>query len=98
MLRMTVLDNAESVTFQLEGTLADCWVGEVERCRQHTMARRRRPGVRFDPTGVTDIDAAVKANLAAMLFKEAELVAADCLTKAVVAEISKAPISDGGRP
>ena len=98
MLRMTVLDNGESVTFQLEGTLADCWVGEVERCRQRTMARRRWPVVRFDLTGVTYIDAAGKAYLAAMHRQGAEFVAADCLTKAVVAEISKAPISDGGRP
>jgi ABC-type transporter Mla MlaB component len=98
MLRMTVLDNAESVTFQLEGTLADCWVGEVERCRQRTMALRRWPVVRFDLTGVTYIDAAGKAYLAAMHRQGAKFVAADCLTKAVVAEISKAPTSNGGRP
>jgi hypothetical protein len=98
MLRITVLDDTESVTFQLEGTLADCWVREVERCRQRMLAHRRWPVVCFDLTGVTFIDAAGKAYLAAMHRQGARFVAADCLTKAVVAEISKAPISDGGRP
>ncbi|MBV8430073.1 MAG: hypothetical protein JO244_02850, partial [Solirubrobacterales bacterium] len=55
MLRITVLDNTECVTFQLEGRLAGCWVCEVEKCRQHTLAGRPRPAIRFDLTGVTFI-------------------------------------------
>ena len=54
--------------------------------------------VRFDLAGVTCIDAAGKAYLAAMHRQGAEFVAADCLTKAIVAEITKAPIPTGGRP
>jgi hypothetical protein len=54
--------------------------------------------VRFDLTGVTFVDAAGKAYLAAIHRLGAEFVAADCLTKAVVVEITKAPIPDrGGR-
>ena len=98
MLRITVHDNPESVTFQLEGRLAGAWVREVEECRQRTLAGRRRPVVRFDLTGVTFIDAAGKAFLAAMHRQGAEFVAADCLTKAVVAEITKAPLPDCGPP
>jgi hypothetical protein len=45
---------------------------------------------------VTSIDAAGKEFLAAMHAQGAELVAADCLTKAVVAEITNAPIPDCG--
>jgi ABC-type transporter Mla MlaB component len=98
MLRITVHDNLESLAFQLEGRLAGPWVGEVEVCRQRTLAGRRRPAVRFDLAGVTFIDAAGKAYLAAMHRLGAEFVAADCLTKALVAEITKVPLPDGGRP
>ncbi|HZY88268.1 MAG TPA: hypothetical protein VFE78_25755 [Gemmataceae bacterium] len=98
MLRITVHDNLESLAFQLEGRLAGPWVGEVEACRQRTLAGRRRPAVRFDLAGVTFIDAAGKAYLAAMHRLGAEFVAADCLTKALVAEITKVPLPDGGRP
>ena len=98
MLRITVHDNQESLTFRLEGRLAVAWVREVEECRQRTVAGRRRPVVRFDLTGVTFIDAAGKAYLAAMHRQGAEFVAADCLTKAIVAEITKAPMPDCGRP
>jgi ABC-type transporter Mla MlaB component len=92
MLRITIHDNLESLTFQLEGRLAGAWVRLVEECRQRTLAGRRGKAVRFDLTGVTFIDAAGKAYLAAMHRLGAEFVAADCLTNAVVAEISKAPI------
>ncbi len=98
MLRITVHDNSESLTFQLEGRLAGLWVREAEACRQRTLAGRRRPAVRFDLAGVTFIDAAGKAYLAAMHCLGAEFVAADCLTKAIVAEITKASIPDCGRP
>src|ERR1700694_2705866 len=98
MLRITIHDNMESVTFQLEGRLAGAWVGEVEECRQGMLAGRRRPSVRFDLAGVTFIDAAGKAYLASMHRLGAEFVAADCLTKAIMAEITKAPMPDCGRP
>jgi ABC-type transporter Mla MlaB component len=98
MLRITVHDNPESLTFQLEGRLSGPWLVELEQCRQRTLVGQRHPVVRFDLVGVTSIDAAGKAYLAAMHRLGAELVAADCLTKAVVAEITKAPIPDWGRP
>ena len=48
--------------------------------------------LRVDLTGVTFIDEAGKACLAAMYRQGAELVASDCLTRDVVAEICQ------GRP
>src|SRR5437868_9743475 len=96
MLRITVHDNPESVTFQLEGRLAGAWVREVEECRQRMLADHRRPSVRFDLAGVTFIDDAGKAYLAAMHCQGAEIVAADCLTKAIVAEITQAPVPTAG--
>jgi ABC-type transporter Mla MlaB component len=98
MLRITIHDNLEPLTLQLEGKLAGAWVREVEECRQRTLARRRGRGVRFDLTGVTFIDAAGKTYLADMHRLGAEFVAADCLTKAIVADIAKAPLPDCGRP
>jgi hypothetical protein len=47
---------------------------------------------------VTSIDAAGRACLAALHQQGAELVATDCLMKAVVAEITKAPLPDGEDP
>jgi len=98
MLRITVHKNLESLTFQLEGKLAGPWVRELEECWRSTLASQRKPVLRFDLTGVTFIDAAGKAYLADMHRQGAELVAVDCLTKAIVAEIAKAPIPDFGRP
>jgi ABC-type transporter Mla MlaB component len=96
MLRITVHDNPKSLAFQLEGRLAGASVREVEKCRQRTLAGRRWPVVRFDLTGVTFIDAAGKAYLADMHRLGAEFVAADCLTKAIVAEITKASMPTAG--
>jgi hypothetical protein len=98
MLRITVHDNAESLTFQLEGRLAGPWVREAEECRQRTLAVRRRPAFRFDLAGLTFIDDAGKAYLAAMHRLGAEFVAPDCLTKAVVAEITKAALRPPASP
>ena len=54
--------------------------------------------VRIDLTGVTFIDAAGRACLAAMHRQGAEFIAPDCLTKATVAEITQTPGPDRGRP
>jgi ABC-type transporter Mla MlaB component len=94
MLRITVHDNLESLTFQLEGRLAGSWVRVVEECRQRTLVDRGATAVRFDLAGVTFIDDTGKAYLATMHRLGAEFVAADCLTNAIVAEITKAPIPD----
>jgi anti-anti-sigma regulatory factor len=97
MLRITVHENPESLTFQLEGKLAGPWVRELEECWRCTLAGPR-PAVCFDLTGVTFIDAAGKAFLAGMHRQKANFIAADCLTRAIVAEITKAPIPDCGGP
>ena len=61
----------------------------VEECWQSTLAHQRKPILRVDLTGVTFIDDAGKACLAAMHRQGAELVAADCLTRDIVAEIRR---------
>ena len=87
MLRITVHENQESLTLQLEGRLAGPWLRELEECWQSTLAQNRKPILRVDLTGVTFIDDAGKVCLAAMHRQGAELVASDCLTKDIVAEI-----------
>jgi hypothetical protein len=108
MLRITIHDKLEALTFQLEGRLAGPWVRVLEECWQSTLASHRRPMLpigspiylrrRVDLTGVTSIDAAGKACLAALHRQGAEFVAADCLTKAVVAEITRSPVPDPETP
>ena len=94
MLRITVHEHPRALTFQLEGSLAGPWLGVLEECWQGTLARGRKPILRVDLTGVTFIDPAGKACLAALHRQGAEFVAADCLTKAVVAEITQEPHPD----
>jgi anti-anti-sigma regulatory factor len=98
MLRITVHDRPQALTFQLEGRLAGPWLRELEECWKSTLAQQRKPILRVDLTGVTFIDDAGKACLAAMYHQGAELVAADCLTKAIVAEISQASLPEGSKP
>jgi hypothetical protein len=98
MLRITVHDNPRALTFQLEGRLAGPWLRELEACWHSALACRRRAILRVDLTGVTFIDAEGKACLAALHRQGAEFVAADCLTKAVVAEITQGPLPEGACP
>ena len=97
MLRITVHDDPQTLTFQLEGRLTGPGLRELEGCWQGTLARQRKPIVRVDLTGVTSIDAAGQAVLAAMHRQGAEFVAADCLTRAVVAEITGTAPAEGPR-
>ena len=98
MLRITIHDAPPTLTFRLEGRLAGPWVGELEECWRGALASRREPILRVDLTEVTSIDAAGQACLAALHRQGAEFLAADCLMKAVVAEITRTPVSDCGPP
>ena len=91
MLRITVHDSPKALTLQLEGKLAGAWVRVLEECWESALARQPKPMIRVDLTGMTSIDAAGRTCLAALHHQGAELVAADCLTKAVVTEITPGP-------
>ncbi len=92
MLRITLRKNRDALTFQLEGRLAAPWLRELEECWQRALVCRRRRIFRVDLTEVTFIDAAGKAFLATMHRQGAELVAADCVTKEIVAEIRQGSV------
>jgi hypothetical protein len=98
MLRITVHDKPGALTFQLEGRLAGPWVRVLQECWQSVLARPRQAILRVDLTGVTSLDAAGQACLEAMHRQGAEFVAADCLMKAVVAEITRVPLPDPVTP
>jgi ABC-type transporter Mla MlaB component len=98
MLRITVHDKPGDLTFQLEGRLAGPWVRVLEECWQSGLARQRQPTLRVDLTGVISIDASGRACLAALHRQGAEFIAADCLTNAVVAEITQTSLADRERP
>jgi anti-anti-sigma regulatory factor len=87
MLRITTDDQARVLTFRLEGRLEGPWVGELQQCWLSMVDAATRRAVSIDLTGVTYIDAAGKAQLAHMHGHGAQLIADDCMTKAVVEEI-----------
>jgi hypothetical protein len=98
MLRITVHDKPGALTFQLEGRLAGPWVRVLQECWQSALASRRQPMLRVDLTEVTYIDAAGRACLAVLHGRGAEFIATDCLTRAVVSEITRALLSDPETP
>jgi hypothetical protein len=87
MLRITIHNQPTCLTVQLEGKLAGPWVGELAACWQRTVAEEGKPVDRVDLAALTSLDAAGKELLAGIHARGAELVAADCLMKAAVAEI-----------
>jgi hypothetical protein len=96
MLRISIRDDPDSLTFQLEGTLVGLWVREAEACWQHTVAGPHRHDLRLDLRGVTAIDAAGKAFLAAAHAQGAKIVASGCLIRALVAQLCRTPGHDCG--
>ena len=61
---------------------------ELRACWQALQAERSTNSLRIDLHGVTFIDAAGKALLRALHEQGAELSATECMTRAIVAEIT----------
>jgi ABC-type transporter Mla MlaB component len=92
MLRITIHNDPESITVQLEGGLAGRWVQELQDCWQRTLSANPKQSVRFDLTEVTFVDASGKEFLTARYHEGHEFVAAGCLMKSLVAEIIGLPM------
>ena len=92
MLRITTQDNPPVLTFQLEGRLTGPWVRVLKECWERAVVGRAGPVLRVDLTGVTSVDVAGEALLKSLHSQGANLIAADCLTKAIVAEITQESI------
>ena len=95
MLRITVTTIATRSRYSSKGS----WRGPGWRCWRNvgrTPWGGQCKSIRcVDLTGVTFIDDAGKACLAAMFRQGASFVAADCMTKSILAEITRSPLSDG---
>ena len=98
MLRITTHCAPRTLTFRLEGRLAGPFVRVLEECWRGALAGQREPILRVDLTGLISIDAAGRTCLEALHRQGSEFVAADCLMKAVVAEITGAPVPDPETP
>jgi hypothetical protein len=94
MLRITIHHSTSHVAFQLEGRLVGVWVKELEACWQATPTCQPESAPLVDLTGLTAIDAEGKACLAVLHRQGAKFVASDCLTKAIVAEITQGGFSN----
>jgi anti-anti-sigma regulatory factor len=90
MLRITVHDEPELRTFQVEGTLAEPLVQELERCWESTCPVEPGRAMQIDLTGVTYVDESGKKLLAALHAQGAKFVCAGCRMRAIVAEIANA--------
>ena len=88
MLRITVSDGPRLLTFTLEGRLEGPWVAELENCWQCNLDNANQAAFRVDLGGVTFVDEAGKTVLARMHERGAVLVGGDCLTNAIVEEIT----------
>lgn len=88
MLRITTAEDPSATVLRLEGKLAGPWVKELEECWRSGAAPEGQRGLRIDLREVTFIDAAGKDLLTRLHRDGAELVAADCMTKAIIETIT----------
>ena len=89
MLRITTYTQPGHLTFQLEGRLVGPWVLEMVNCWSRVATGRRLPEIRVDLSAVTNLDTAGRELLRDLHTNGAELIAAACWMKAVVAEITQ---------
>lgn len=90
MLRITIHEAPAAVTLQLEGRLVGPWVLEAHQCWQRTRGHAPGSMFRVDLTAVTAIDAAGRRFLTEAHHQGANLIAAGCLIRAIVAEVTGA--------
>ena len=86
MLRVTTMDEDQTITLKLEGKLIGPWVEEVTRVWTHTTVTPRSAYI-VDLRSVTFIDKLGRALLADMSRRGARFVASDCLTRTIIEEI-----------
>jgi hypothetical protein len=87
MLRISVRQEADAWTLQLEGKLIGPWVHEARTCWEQVRSSQRRSTFKLDLAGVTMIDNAGRSFLSLAHAHGAELVASGCLMRAIVAQV-----------
>jgi anti-anti-sigma regulatory factor len=94
MLKVTTLNQNQTLTLKLEGKLAGPWVQEVSRVWFDT-ARSPEKGCVVDLRSVTFVDRLGQALLAKMSRQGAKFIAEDCLTRNIVEEIKNSNLESG---
>ncbi len=98
MLRITLHDSPDSLSFQLEGRLVGLWVTELEQCWNTAASIRDDRKAIIDLKDVTFIDDAGKHLLAKLRDDRATFIARDAMTKAIVAEVESGHRMNPERP
>ena len=99
MLRITLTRDRAGTALRLEGRLVGPWVDELGACWKSLLAEPNAAGtLRIDLHGVTFIDDSGKALLRALHEQGAELSATECMTRAIVDEITGCTARDHDAP
>jgi anti-anti-sigma regulatory factor len=95
---ITEQQNANTLTFKLEGTLAGDWAIEFERCWRNVAGPSKPSQIVVDLAGVTFVDDIGKELLGLMIKEGAELISRDILMNSIVEEIVRgsSPTMDFG--
>ena len=98
MFRITVTTQDGGKALRVEGRLVGAWGDELRACWESLRAERNAGSLRIDLHGVTFIDAAGKALLHVLHEQGAELSATECMTRAIVEEITGCTARDHDAP
>lgn len=88
MLKITVHDEPEALTFQVEGKLIGAWARELEQCWKTASSIRGRKAPIVDLTETLFIDEEGRRVLAALFREGAFFRTAGPMTGSIVAEIT----------
>lgn len=88
MLRITVHQTPEVITFKLEGKLNGEGVQVLRECWQSAVNRKHNMTLRVDLADVTSIDDMGRGCLVLLHREGAQLFAVDCHMKAIVSEVT----------
>lgn len=92
-----MLKQGQPVAIRVEGRLAGPWVGELERTWNEAAAEQGASGIEVELAGVSFVDDAGKQLLERMSRAGTRLVAAGCLTRAIVEEVAAKRQTTGRR-
>jgi len=87
MLKITVHDAPEALTFQVEGKLIGAWARELEQSWRRALSLRRCKAPIVDLTETMYIDEEGKRVLATLFREGAFFLTAGPMTKSIVAEV-----------
>jgi anti-anti-sigma regulatory factor len=89
MMRVHIDTGPDGVTLRIEGRLAGPSVDELARCWASMSVAKNIPSIHVDLDGVTFIGSAGKALLRKIRDDGAVLLARDCMTRAIIEEITR---------